>query len=790
MALETVIIGLNNSMQMRGPILLLFYIFLNIPPTYAQQTLAVGQWDDFLPYKKGSWVTQSDDDIYFATEFSVMSLTKAELSPTFIGKLQGLSDVGIERIAYDKANDQLVIVYVNSNIDIYTDLNVTNISDIKDNKNIVGSKRITDIHLYDERSAFFATAFGIVELDLQTLDFGSTIFTEVAVNDISSRGNELYAATENGIYTVTIEPTTNIADFSRWRRLGEADGLFENYAAQWVELSGDNLYAVINDELLVSKAGANFEYSTDPIVSSEDIQFVSKGNENILVGFKSSNNSSKAVTIADDGTVKQVANGCINNVLYGIEDEEGRYWFADRWTNFRYTTAAGGCKTLSFNSPDEARVSDIALVNNEIYIATGGVDTENEYLSLSGFNFEGIYRFDGEEWSSLDGNSIPLIRDSTIYDMFQVETEPRTGHVFFGSFLQGLVDYDPATGEVIHYHQHNSDLQGVVGDAKRERVAGIAFDRDGTLWINNFGAPKPLVALDTEGEWHSFNVESGTKLAECVVDDNGYIWSIVVGGSGGVLVYDPKGRLADPTDHEQRVISSSNSELTAPATALAVDQDGQVWVGTEKGPVIFDGGSGIFDPANTGSVRKVLQDSILGILLQTEDIRAIEIDGANRKWFGTRNGIFVQSSDGEFQVAHYTVDNSPLFNNVIRELKFDGDKGIMYIGTDFGVQSLRTDTETARNTHSASVYAFPNPVRPDYEGEIYIKGLARDADVKITDLNGKLIYETQALGGLASWNGRDYNGRKAATGVYLVFSTGSQSFDTPDAFVTKILIVD
>ena len=777
-------------MPMRGLLLLTFLCFTTLSNT-AQQTLAIGEWDDFLPYKKGAWVTQSDDEIYYATAYSVMSVTKAELSPTFIGKLEGLSDVGIERIEYDKGNDQLIIVYINSNIDVYTDLDVVNISDIKDNKTIVGSKRVTDIHIYDDQSAFLATAFGIVELDLKSLDFGSTIFTDVAVNDISSRGNQLYAATDEGIYTITIAPTINISDFSQWQKMGAEVGLSESYAAEWIELSGSNIYAVINGELLIATEGGSFEYSTDEIINSQDVAFLSKGDGNILVGLASDDPRSKAVTIKDDGTIKEVATGCINYVIYGVEDEEGRFWFADSWTNFRYTSAGGGsCKTLSFDTPKEALVSDIAIADEELYVATGGVDVENGYKTIDGFNFEGIYRYDGAAWSAIDGNSLPLIRDNTVYDMFQVETEPRTGHIFFGSFLQGIIDYDPETGTGVHYNQSNSDLQGVVGDENRERVAGLAFDDDGTLWVNNFGAPKPLVALDAEGEWHSYSVQSSTELAECIVDNNGYVWSVIASGSTGVLVYDANRTLADPTDDQQRVINASNSEIMGAVTALAVDHDGQVWVGTQQGPVIFDGGSGIFDPSNIGSVRKVLQDSILGILLQTEDIRAIEIDGANRKWFGTRNGIFVQSSDGEFQVAHYTVDNSPLFNNVVKELKFDGEKGIMYIGTDYGIQSLRTDTETAKNTHSNEVYAFPNPVRPDYEGDIYIKGLARDADVKITDLNGKLVYETQALGGLASWNGRDYNGRKAATGVYLVFTTGSQSFDTPDAFVSKILIVD
>jgi len=138
----------------------------------------------------------------------------------------------------------------------------------------------------------------------------------------------------------------------------------------------------------------------------------------------------------------------------------------------------------------------------------------------------------------------------------------------------------------------------------------------------------------------------------------------------------------------------------------------------------------------------------------------------------------------------FNIDNSSLFDNVINDFEYDFDTGIMYISTNKGMQSYRTQTIGGERRHARQVYAYPNPVRPEYEGPIAIKGLARDANVKITDLNGKLVYETTALGGQAIWDGRDYTGRKASTGVYFVFSTGSVSFDTPDSFVTKIMIVN
>jgi len=172
-----------------------------------------------------------------------------------------------------------------------------------------------------------------------------------------------------------------------------------------------------------------------------------------------------------------------------------------------------------------------------------------------------------------------------------------------------------------------------------------------------------------------------------------------------------------------------------------------------------------------------------------EEVTAIAVDGANRKWLGTHNGIFLQSPDGETEIAHFNTENSPLLNNNITDIEIDQTNGDVYIGTDAGINVVRTDAIAGRTVHSSNAYAFPNPVRPEYDGPIAIRGLAEDAIVKITDIQGTLVYETQALGGQAIWYGRDLAGQRAASGVYLVFSTTQSQFDKPDAIVTKILMV-
>jgi hypothetical protein len=175
--------------------------------------------------------------------------------------------------------------------------------------------------------------------------------------------------------------------------------------------------------------------------------------------------------------------------------------------------------------------------------------------------------------------------------------------------------------------------------------------------------------------------------------------------------------------------------------------------------------------------------------LSSEIITTIAVDGANRKWFGTsNNGIYVQSPGGEIQIYNFNTENSPLLDNNILDISVNPKNGEVWIATSKGLQVFRTDATKAKDFFSEDAFVFPNPVGPEYTGPIAIKGLARDSRVKITDLNGRLVYETIANGGEAIWNGKDYLGRKAASGVYLVFANTTQDFENAEAVVTKIVI--
>lgn len=748
----------------------------------------IGEWRSYLPYNDGRWVTQSDDKIYYSTEQALFSINKEDVNDVmFKSKVEGLTDVGIRRIKYDDFNQQLVVVYDNSNIDIITDGEVYNLSNIKDNQILTGDRSINDIHIPNEKSVFFASAFGIVELNLQKLEFASTIFTNVIVNDLTSKGNTLYAATDNGVYYVDIEGNPNIADFSSWTLIDSTAGILDLYEAYHVEVFNDKLYINVENELWSEQTDGNFTPFNLDGFEDFDIRFLAPGRGRLLVGVMRTN-FGRVLLIEENGSFSGGVTGCTNLITYAVEDEQGRFWYGDEFAEIRWSdNANGGCNKDLSNSPMNETASDIEIQNGKLYVASGGVS--DNYSPLS--NRDGFYILDNGIWTTYNSKNIEELEDKEFLNNFQIEPHPQDDRIFVASYYEGLLEYNPVDGSATLYNEENSLISATVGDSQRERISGLAFDDNGTLWINNYGALNPLIAYTAEGNWHAFNPAGDNQLAKVVVDKNGYTWSILGTAAGGVIVHSDGGTIADPTDDESRFINSANSEIvTGTVNTVAVDLDGEVWVGTDQGPVIFDSGPSIFTNENRGSRRQVTQDSIPAILLETEDIRAIAFDGANRKWFGTRNGIFVQSPDAKTLELQFNVDNSPLFDNIINAFEYDEESGIMYIATTKGMQSYRTETLGAKNTHSRTVFAYPNPVRPDYEGTIAIKGLARDSNVKITDLNGKLVYETTALGGQAIWDGRDYTGRRASTGVYYVFSTGTASFDTSDSFVTKIMIIN
>jgi hypothetical protein len=785
----------QNSLptEIMRPLLLLISLIVTLGNLPAQPdtfpALKIGDWRQHLPWQRSVYVTQSETKVYFATEWAVVEIDKTERSPRFLTKVEGLSDVGMRLIRYNNAAGALILAYTNSNLDIYypADGTVVNLPFIKTNLNIIGDKQIYDV-VFEDKLAYLACGFGVLKLNLEKAEVEYTTFTGMVVKSVALYNGHLYAGTEEGLFRIPADDV-NPEDFSRWEMLGAGAGIPAGTAVNCMTVWNNQLYLGIGKTLYSYDGTAATEMVADP---ARSVKYLTAEGPGMMIAWANENNFGLGSVeyLEMNGTRSEIHYPCQAEFpLYGIEDGAKKFWFADQNDQFRYYDHnTGQCDKFTYNSPLYEHSSEIAVGNNKVYIATPGADPTLNAI----FRDWGIYIFENNQWKRFSVQSNPeLANDGCQYAHWRVAPHPAEDRFFVGSFATGLIDATAPGAPIKCYTQDNSILQGAgASGSTRTAIGGLAFDQDNNLWICNYGASAPIAVLKTDGTLRNFSASPANNLLQVAVDQNGYKW-FVIGFNGGVLVYDSGQDIDNPADDRYRLITSANSVLpTNSVSCVAVDLEGDVWVGTAQGAVSFECGSNVFDASCVGRRRIVNVDGFNGYLLETENVNTIAVDGANRKWFGTSNGVFVQSPDALTQVARFTVTNSPLFDNGITDIAVDPKTGEAWIGTQKGVISVRGEATEGGRVNSQMAYAYPNPVRPDYDGPIAIYGLARDANVKITDVAGNLVYEGTALGGQAVWDGRDYLGRRAASGVYLIFATSSESFDSPDAIVTKVVILN
>jgi hypothetical protein len=752
--------------------------------------LAIGEWRQHLPWQRSKYVTQSNDKLYYATEWAVVEIDKAERTSRFITKVEGLSDVGMNLVRYNAAADVVLLAYTNSNLDLFypSDRSVVNLPIIQKNPNIVGDRQIYNV-FFDGKIAYFACGFGILKFDLKDAEAEYTVFTTIPVRSFALYNGFLWAGTEDGLYRLP-ENDENPADFSRWEEVSESTGFPGNISYNSMSVWNGKLWLGAAKKFLQYDGTSVTEIASHP---TRSIKYLSAEGAGLMIGWGDESNFGFGVVeyMESNGARYEVQGACDAVFpLYGIEDGTKKFWFSDLADDFHYFDLNTGiCDRFSFNSPYSQRSSEIAFGSDgTTFVATPGPAPN---LGVVGYR-DGVYSFKNGVWDRWSEKTTPAIVDAeeSFKDMWRVAPHPSNSKVFVGSWLGGMLQF--ADGEYDkRYSRSNSILQSAGNSgSNRTAIGGLAFDQDQNLWISNYGANSPIAVLKADGTLVNFNGSPNNNLLQVVVDQNGYKW-FVLAFSAGVLVYDSGADLDSPADDRYRVITTANSVLpTNFVNCIAVDLDGDVWVGTQQGAVSFECGVNVFDEDCKGRRRIVSVDGFNGYLLETEDVKAIAIDGANQKWFGTTNGVFVQSSDALTQVARFTNTNSPLFDNAVTDIAIDPTTGEAWIGTEKGLISLRAGATEGGRVNRPTAYAYPNPVQPGYDGPIAIYGLARDANVKITDAAGHLVYEGKALGGQAVWDGRDYLGRRAASGVYMIFATSEANFDEPDAIITKVVILN
>ncbi|MGZ4036958.1 MAG: type IX secretion system anionic LPS delivery protein PorZ, partial [Bacteroidia bacterium] len=399
------------------------------------------------------------------------------------------------------------------------------------------------------------------------------------------------------------------------------------------------------------------------------------------------------------------------------------------------------------------------------------------------YNPEQLNFYNGTDWSY-----IPEV--DTIQDLNHAIIDPKDPkHIWGASWIKGLVEYK--NGNVFKvYNSVNSVIPHIPGYNDWHRVSGLSFDGTGNLWVGCSDVKNFLSVRKTDGTLQNFDFSSiAPAVGRVLADKNDQIWVLFPRGNG-IAVF-KNNNFAPPNSTNTKFLTTSIGQGKLPdpyAYAIAEDLDGHIWIGTSVGVAVF------YNPANiTGGgdydCQQILitQDSHVQILLETEKVNAIAVDGANQKWVGTdASGVFCFSPDGQTEIFHFTTDNSPLFSNTIIDISYDAVTGDIYIGTDQGLQSYRGAIVKAEDDFT-NVHAYPNPVRPGYAGSVYVRGLVSETIVKITDISGNLVWETKSQGGQIEWPLKNLNGQKVASGIYMAYCSTS---DGTKSTSTKIMVVN
>ena len=479
--------------------------------------------------------------------------------------------------------------------------------------------------------------------------------------------------------------------------------------------------------------------------------------------------------------------GNIESLSAFFSNETG-LWAADALFGL-VNVKSNGAEAMYPDGPIDNNAFSLHENNNDIYVTSGAITGQWNNTGTKA----GIMRLRDGQWNYYTEKEYPELQGKR--DMAYMATNPTDPeHFYAGSWGNGVFEFK--NGQLIeHFTEQNSPIESAIpGNPEYYRIGGLGFDSHGTFWAINSEVANVLLSRATDGEWKSYNLPEisgvGLHLGKMLVTEKNDKWIIVSKGRNVYVVND------DVSFHKtQRVVAYFNNgqvELETPMNdvlSMAEDKDGEIWLGTTVGVAVYSSPERIWDPnvmyASQPSLE--LNDGLFHPLLENIPVTAICVDGANRKWLGTSNsGIYLVSENGDTEIHHFTAENSPLLSNNIQSIAIASKSGEVFIATDKGIISYQGEATEGGNTFE-NVYAYPNPVRETYDGPITITGLVNDTDLKITDISGNLVYATTSLGGQAIWDGKNLNGKRVKTGVYLIFCSDKQGEET---HISKLLFIN
>lgn len=763
--------------------LLFLFLFISVISSFADNN---DGWKFYSSYYSTNSVEESADKVYAVAQGALFSYGKEDNSIKQYTKGVGLSDMDISNIRYNKQTKSLLIVYSNQNIDIMEDQSTTNLPYLYTNTSLQ-NKQINSITLYNEY-AYLSTAFGVMVVNMNKDKKEITDTYNLGVNTTSCTlaNGYIYATTDKGLLKASL--TDNLLDKGKWVGYDLPTSLFKGEDVSKIDLYKDKLC------YLVKKKGVYYEDKgiLVPLLNSSSVDTMSVVEDKLICI-----SASQFHLFSDLSKQEQVTNVSIKDISSYKAD---KYWIAEGSKGLRgiEKSNAGGYATsteaIILDGPRLNRAYKLLCNNNKLYMISGGRTGAGERLHNPGI----MMTYDYNKWDYID--TAPVIDKFKISprDYTNVIVNPNNPEdIYVASFGDGLFQFNK--NEPINwYNSSNSPLQSAVSySSKYINIDGLGYDKEGNLWMTNSEVNNTIKILDKDGGWHSLYIPELTTqytVADGIlITSTNKKWIHVPRSTPRIVVIESGSSLDEVIYEDFTTFIDQDKETFAPSAYIcsAEDKDGYVWLGTSKGPVYFT------NPDKAISNRDQLRctrvkltkkegESDAYFFLDNIRINAITVDQGNRKWLGTNgNGVYVLDGDNQEVVHQFNTTNSPLMSDVILSIAINDETGEVFIGTDKGLVSYRGEAIAGKEDY-ADIYAFPNPVRPEFDDKVTITGLMQDSNIKITDINGNILYQTKSIGGQATWNCRNKSGNRVSTGIYLVLAS------TPDAaesVVTKIAVV-
>ncbi|MBO4250639.1 MAG: hypothetical protein J5884_05210 [Paludibacteraceae bacterium] len=737
------------------------------------------QWRLHYSYSEPTEVAATPQAVFAVADGSLFSVDRADESVHYWNKSNGLSGNSIVHIAYTSSTGHLIIAYADGRVDLLdADGDVMQVPDLSMKAGLMPTT--INCIAVGSRYTYLGTEFGILALNTKKGEYTDTYYlgedaASMNIQQIVESGDSLYAFSNNRLYTAALND--NLVDYMFWHG--------ENLPCEYVQQAAawnKHIYTLQHDSLY-RREGAGWT-----LVLPQPVQWIHAANGQMML------------YIADEGLFLLTEEEKLAGLTSFIPANDGVFSQGEYWltqTNVGLVRLTGeGTTHFTANGPNSNFGYFMTSAHGQVYSTIGG-RWGGLYVRFGKINI-----YNGSEWRCIDNGEIGAAIGKAAVDLDHITVDANDpGHFFVSSYGRGVFEFRDYKA-VKCYDAGNSPLREAkegIDPNLYTYTDGATLDEEGNLWVlNSTELGKPILVLSSDGIWYPLQERVGGEYLTLTTptgiwtDKRGsnYKWLLDQRGTQGVLLLDDGGTPTYSGDdycvkHASFIDQKGNTLSPKTFRCWAQDRSNRVWIGTESGIITIPSSVDFF---NSNACQRIIipRNDGTGLgdyLLGDEQINCLALDGGNRMWIGTENSGLYLIEDDTITVAHFTEDNSLLPSNAIQSITIVPETGEVFVGTDKGIASYRSDASEPRKDMSGA-YAYPNPVKPDYRGVISITGLMDNSVVNIVDAGGNLVCKTRSHGGTAVWDGNDAYGRRATPGVY----TALCNADGGHAAV-KILIV-